>query len=156
MELLLTQADLDRMPAALREQLFLYLAGVRAPAARGQESGAQLDREQAVGLLREVSFDHAGDRLRALVERLVSGDAARPPTRKRLMEALEEDSPHLARHMAALDRMTAKVTGRPGARLCAHDKSSDSYVMHAATRELVRDLLATLKASGRQEEPLWE
>lgn len=156
MELLLTQADLDQMPAALREQLFRYLACVRAPGEPGPDAGAQLDRAQAIGLLREISFDPAGDRLRTLVERLAYGDAARPPTRKRLMEALEEDSPHLARHLASLDRMTAKVTGRPGARLCAHGKINDSYTVPAATRKLLRELLATMKASGRGEEPLWE
>jgi hypothetical protein len=156
MELLLTQADLDRMPAALRDQLFVHLAGVHGPGEHGREAGTQLDREQATALLREVSFHPAGDSLWPLLEHLASGKGARPPTRERLMEALKEDSPQLGRHLASLDRLTAKVIGRPGVRLCAHDRTDDSYAMHAATRQLVRELLATMNASGRKEEPLWE
>ena len=156
MELVLSQADLDGLPAALREQLFLHLAGTHVRREGGTEAGAQLDREQVIAVLREISFHHAGEHLRALLARLAYGEAARPPTRARLMEALEVDGPHLARDLASLDRMVTKVTGRPAERLSEYDKATDSYAVPAATRALLRDVLATMKASGKQEEPLWE
>ena len=156
MELVLSQADLDGLPAALREQLFRHLAGAHVRREGGTEAGAPLDREQAIALLREISFHRAGEHLRALLARLAYGEAARPPTRARLLEALEADGRRLAHDLASLDRLVAKVTGRPGARLSDYDKATDSYAVHAATREALRDVLATMKASGRQEEPLWE
>ena len=99
---------------------------------------------------------HAGARLRLLLDRLAYSDAARPPTRLRLAEALQEGNAHLGRDLASLNRITAKVTGRSGSRLFHYDKASDGYVVHPATREILRGLLATLKVSGKQEEPLWE
>jgi hypothetical protein len=156
MELVLTQADLDVMPAELRLQLFTYLGRTRGPGELDHGEGELLSREQAIGLLREVSFHRAGARLRVLLERLVHDATAKPPSRKRMIEALEEDGAQLGRYLATLNRITAKVTGRPDARLCEYQKAADAYRMHAETREILRDLLVTMKASGKQEEPLWE
>lgn len=156
MQLVLTQADLAAMPAGLREQLFLYLTGTPQAGDRDKARGVHLTREQAIALLREVSFHRAGARLRALLERLAYGDAAKPPARQRMIEALEEDAPHLGRFLAALNRMTAKVTGQPGIKLCEYHKTTDTYSTDAATRALLRELFTTMKASGKQEEPLWE
>ena len=156
MELLLTQADLDAMPDELREQLFSYLAGTWAAGEHHVPEVVALSREQATALLREVSFHRAGARLHLLLERLAYSDAARPPARERLIEALDDEGEHLGRHLGALNRMTAKVTGRPGARLWEHHKEADTYTVPAATREQLRELLSTMKASGKREEPLWE
>lgn len=155
MELVLTQADLDAMPAELRQELFLYLAGAGG-GALGKTEGAVLSREQAIALLREVSFHRAGARLRAVLDRLAYSDAARPPSKKRMTDALGEDSVHLGGDLATLNRMTAKVMGYPGARLCKYDRTADAYTADAATREILRELLVTMKASGKLEEPLWE
>jgi hypothetical protein len=156
MEILLTQADLDAMPSGLREQLFSYL-GKTWPAGEHQVAEAvSLTREQAIALLREVSFHHAGAHLRVLLERLAYADAGRPPTRDRLTEILKTQGEHLGLYLGFLNRITAKVTGRPGARLCDHQKDADIYTVPAATRALLRELLETLKSSGRGEEPLWE
>jgi hypothetical protein len=156
MELVLTQADLDAMPAGLREHLFSFLGGAWPPADDHSTEPAVLNREQATALLREISFHGAGARLHALLHRLAYADAARPPSRERLTEALEDEGGHLGRYLGSLNRMTAKVTGHPGARLCAHQKDADTYTVAPATRELLRELLATIKASGKHEEPLWE
>lgn len=156
MELVLTQADLDAMPAGLRDQLFLYLGGAWGAGRPGEAEGVQLSREQAIALLREVSFHRAGAHLRALIDRLAYGDAAKPPSRVRMIEALEQEGAHLGRYLALLNRMTAKITGRPGVRLCEYHKGADNYVVRAQTREVLREVLATMKASAKGEEPLWE
>lgn len=156
MQIVLTQTDLDAMPTALREQLFLYLSGLAPAAGHHALETAELTRDQAVALLREISFHRAGGRLRTLLERLAYTEASRPPSRERLAKALEADGEHLGRYMGFLNRITAKVTGRPGARLYEHHRDTDSYTVPEATREILRDLLATMKASWEREEPPWE
>jgi hypothetical protein len=156
MELVFTQADLDAMPADLRRQLFLYLVGTRATERRDKGESALLSREHAIALLREISFHHAGAHLRVLLDRLAYGDAAQPPTKKRLIEVLEEDKAHLGRYLATLNRLTAQVTGRAGAKLFEYHKMADIYTVPAATRDILRELLLTMKVSGKGEEPLWE
>lgn len=156
MKLVLTQADLDAMPPELHQQLFQYLGGTRGGGELETAEAAALSREQAIALLREVSFHRAGARLRAVVDRLAYSEAARPPSKERMTETLAEDGAHLGRYLATLNRLTAKVTGRSGAKLWTYDKATDAYTAHAATREVLRDLLLTMKASGKLEEPLWE
>ncbi len=156
MELILTQADFDAMPMELRQQLFSYLAGNWPVGERHPAETAVLTREQAIALLREVSFHRAGAQLRVLLERLVHADAARPPTRARLAEVLEDEGAHLGRYLGSLNRLTAKITARPGARLYEHHKEADTYVLPERTREILRGLLATMKVSSKGEEPLWE
>jgi len=156
MELLLTQADLDAMPDQLREQLFRHLTGNRAASGRLAPELVPLTADQATALLREVSFHPAGAQLHLVLERLAYTDAARPPAGQRLMDALDEKGAHLGRYLAALNRMTAKVTGRPGARLWDRHKDEDTYTVPAATREHLRDLLSTMKKSGKHEEAQWE
>jgi len=156
MELILTQADLDAMPADLRQQLFVHLGGVREAGGLDQGRSALLSREQAIGLLREVSFHRAGTRLRALLDRLAYGGRVKAPSRRRMVEALGGEGAHLRRYLATLNRMTAKVTGRPDARLWEYDRASDTYTADAATRKILRGVLVTMKEAGKQEEPLWE
>ncbi|HQT77906.1 MAG: hypothetical protein B7Z80_20855 [Rhodospirillales bacterium 20-64-7] len=155
MQLVLTQTDLDAMPAALREQLFSYLGGFLPGGGHHAIETAELTRDQAIGLLREISFHRAGARLHTLLERLAYTDAAQPPTRERLARALEADGEHLGRYLGFLNRITAKVTGRPGARLYDHSKEADAYTVPEATRAVLREVLAAMKASGEQEEPPW-
>jgi hypothetical protein len=144
------------MPTGLRQQLFLHLCKNGGAGQPGQAEGVPLTRGHAIALLREVSFHRAGARLRVLLNQLAYGEAAKPPSRNRMIEALEEDGAHLGRYLATLNRMTAKVTGHPGAKLCEYHKTSDAYTAHAATREILRELFLTMKASGKLEEPLWE
>ena len=154
MELVLTQADFDAMPTKLRHELFVWLSRGEAYDQAGE--GLPLNREQAIALLREVSFHPAGARLKALIDRLAYADTARPPSKRRLIEALNEDGGRLGRYVATLNRLTSKVTGRPKARLCEYHKLTDGWSTHAATRAILRELLSTMKASGAREEPLWE
>lgn len=156
MELVLTQADLDAMPIGLREQLFSYLGGIGPVAEHHPAEAEPLTGEQATALLREVSFHHAGARLLVLLDRLAYADGARPPSRAQLIEALEDEGEHLGRYLGSLNRMTAKVTGRPGARLCEHQKEAGTYTVPVATRKLLRTLLTMMKTSGKGEAPLWE
>ena len=155
MELTLTQADLDGMPAELRQALFLYLGRGGRSSKPGELDGASLDREHVIALLREISFHRSGAKLRVLIDRLAYSDAARPPSRQRMTEALEADGVHLGRYVAALNRITEKVTGQPGIKLCQYDHARDAYMAHPATRHLLRDVLAKIKASGKTEEPPW-
>jgi len=156
MELVLTQADFDAMPIGLREQLFSYLGGTWPVAEHHLTEARPLGREQATALLREVSFHHDGARLLMLLRRLGYADSSRPPSRERLMEALGSEGGNLGRHLGTLNRMAAKVTGHLGAKLCEHQKDADTYTVPTATRELLRELLTMMKASGKSEEPLWE
>ena len=156
MELVLTQADIDGMPSSLREQLFGYLGGSWPSGEHHLAEAVPLDREQAIALLREVSFHRAGARLRLLVDRLAYADAARAPSRDRLVEVLEDDGEHLGRYLGALNRIMARVTKHSSARLCEHQKETDTYTVPAASRKILRELLTTMKTSGRGEEPLWD
>lgn len=156
MELVLTQADLDAMPAELRHRLFVHLGGGGGPGELDEGEAVPLSREQAIALVREVSFHRAGVHLRVLLDRLANGGVAKPPSRKRMIEALGEDGAHLGRYLAMLNRITAKVTEHPDARLCEYQKAADAYTTHPATREILRELLVTMRASGKQEEALWE
>ena len=156
MKLILTQVDLDGMPAGLRQELFLYLGQAVGPSEPAELEVASLDREHVIALLREISFHRSGAKLRVLIDRLAHGDAARPPSRQRMTEALESDGVHLGRYVATLNRIAAKVTGQPGIRLCQYHHARDAYMIHPATRHLLRDVLAAVKASGKKEEPLWE
>jgi len=144
------------MPSGLREQLFSFLGGTWPAGEHHLAETVPLTREQAIALLREVSFQHTGAWLRLLLERLAYADAARPPSRERLVEMLEVEGKHLGRYLGSLNRITAKIIGRPGVRLFEHHKEADTYIVPAATREVLRELLSTMKVSGKGEEPLWE
>lgn len=156
MELLLTQADFEAMPGRLRQELFLYLGGAVGSGEIVEAESTSLAREEGIALLRQVSFHESGARLRVLLERMAYADPTKPLSKTRLLEILKEDAAHLGRYIATLNRMTAKVTGRPSARLCHYHKASDTYTVQVATRDLLRELLTTMKASGIREEPLWE
>jgi hypothetical protein len=155
MQLVLTEADLERMPAALRHQIFLYLGRTLGPDECDTTEGAPLTRQQAIAVLREVSFHRSGACLRVLLDRLSYGDAAKPPSQKRLTTALGENGAHLGQHVGTLNRIAAKAAGRPSLKLCQYHEESDAYTAHPATRAVLRDLLAVIKASGKNEEPPW-
>ena len=155
MELVLTDDDLERMPAELRHQLFLYLGGTLGSDEGDKAAGALLTRQQAIAVLREVSFHRDGDCLGTLLHRLAYNDTAKPPSRKRLIAVLGDNGARLGRYVATLNRMGTKATGHKGIKLCQYHPENDTYTAHAATRRILRDLLAVTKASGKNEEPPW-
>jgi hypothetical protein len=55
MELVLSEVDLDRMPAELRHQLFLYLGQKMGPHEGDTAEGAPLAREHVVAALNRIA-----------------------------------------------------------------------------------------------------
>lgn len=155
MKIVLTQDDLDAMPRELHDQLFDFLRAP-SPAEHHPAEAVPLTREQGIALLREVSFHRSGACLLRLLHRLAYSDTARPPSRERLSQVLEESGKHLGQYIASLNRMTRKITGRPHARLCEREAEGNVYTVPAATRTLLRELLTKMNASPEREEPLWE
>lgn len=157
MQLLLTEKDLDRMPPELRQGLLLYLAGTPQPPPAAGVQATPLGRAQATALLREISFHRDGRALRALLKRLAYGEDREAPPRRRLAEALPKAAPALlARHLATLNRLTARIAKARSARLWRQRRADGAYTVHPATRQALRELLPVLARSGKAEEPLWE
>ncbi|MGO8915080.1 MAG: hypothetical protein ACLQJR_04160 [Stellaceae bacterium] len=166
MELTLTRSDLDAMPPKLRHQLLLYLEGrPRSQGRRPQGSQATesktaaspLERRQVAALLRDISFHRIGKPLRALLDRLAYDDTGRPPTRRKLAAALPTvERARLSQYVAVLNRLASKAAKQPGLRFCCFVRGKDTYAIHPATRQWLRELLPGIERAGKQEEPLWE
>ena len=156
MQLVLTEKDLDRMPLELRQGLLLYLAGTPPASAAGAQASA-LARPQVTALLRDVSFHRDGKALHARLKRLAYGEESEAPSRRRLAEAVPKAAPQrLARHLATLNRLTARAAKTRGARLWRQRRADGAYAVHPATRQALRELIPLLARSGKAEEPLWE
>lgn len=166
MELTLTRSDLDAMPPKLRHQLLLYLEGRprsqgRRPhgsrAVESKTAASPLERRQVAALLRDISFHRLGKPLRALLDRLAYDDTGKPATRRRLAAALPTgERSRLSQYAAVLNRLAVEAAGQPGLRLCCFVRSKDTYTIHPATRQWLRDLLPGIERAGEREEPLWE
>ena len=155
-ELKLTRADLDAMPAGLRHQLLAYLEGLARPT-QDKTAGSRLERQQVAALLREISFHKLGRSLRALLDCLAYEDEASAPSRQKLAEALPTgDRPRLGRYIGVLNRLAAKAAKKPDFQLCCFQRRKGIYTADPATRRLLRDLLPGIERAGENEEPLWE
>ena len=158
MELRLTQSDLDAMPTALRRDLFNYLQlrCVRTSDAPA-DTGTSLGQREVAALLREISFDRLGAKLRKLLPDLAYEDGVKPPTREKLAQALAPaERPQVARYIAALNRLAVRAAKRSDAHLCRYQRRGAAYAVHPLTRQALRDLLPRLDHAGEHEEPLWE
>lgn len=154
-ELKLTRAALDAMPAGLRHQLLAYLEGLARPT-QGEAAASRLERPQLAALLREISFHKLGRSLRALLDRLAYDDEASAPSRQKLAAALPaSDRPRLGRYVAVLNRLAARAAKKPDLQLCCFQRSKGIYTADPATRRLLRDLLPGIERAGENEEPLW-
>jgi hypothetical protein len=157
MQLILSEADLENMPPELRRSLLQYVGGAMGKAEAAVPETVSLARPQATALLREASFHRDGKVLNALLKRLAYKEEAEPPTRQLLAEAVPQAArADLRRHLATLNRLTARVAKQRGARLWQYRRAADAYAVHPATRKVLRDLLPVLARSGQAEEPLWE
>ena len=167
MRLTLTNADLLRMPSALRRDLLLFLASRqpgRVEAVAREAVGAEalsglvvLDRQQALALVRNVSFGRRAKVLRRLLEALAYDKESDAPTSEQLEAMLGvKDMRTLHRHLAAVARLVELVTHDPAARLVQYSQAERRYVAHPTTRDVLREVFARLARSGKGEEPLWE
>lgn len=157
MQLILSQSDLEKMPPELRRDLMHYVSAAGAAAEGGEAETTALGRAQLTALLREASFHRDGKLLNALLKRLAYPAESEPPTRQRLAQALPAAAQaKLRQHLATVNRLTARVAKRRDARLWQHERKTDCFVVHPATRKALRDLLPSLARAGKSEEPLWE
>jgi hypothetical protein len=156
MQLTLSERDLELMPPELRRQLFLYLGQVPPSHERADGDATALDRSQVIALLRDVSFHPDGRALHPLLEKLAYLADDDAPSQERLATALPGEEAKLASYLAVLDRLVPRAANQPQARLWRYDRNSHRYRAHPTTRQILRDVLATLARSGEGEEPLWE
>lgn len=149
----ITGADLDAMPSGLRRALLRYL-GERTSPLKVLTKDAPLDRKKTTALLREVSFDRSGRSLRRLLDCFARPE---PPTRRELAQALSaKEREKLGRHLARINRLSAKTTGDSDARLWHYRRAEGRYTIHPSTRKWLRQLLPGLEHAGEHEEPLWD
>lgn len=157
MQLTLSDADLAKMPPELRRSLLNYIAGAETATDGAASLTMPLGRAQATAVLREVSFHRDGAALHALLKRFAYQEEDDRPTRQTLAGAVPDAArTNLPRLLAALNRITARVAKRRGAKLWHYRRAADAYSVHPATRKALRDLLPVLARSGKLEEPLWE
>jgi len=157
MQLILSEADLEKMPPELRRNLLQYISGAERATNGAEFETIPLARAQATALLREASFHRDGKALHALLKKLAYREEAEPPTRQLLADALPDEArKSLQRHLATLNRLAARVAKQRGAKLWHYRRPADAYAVHPATRKALRDLLPVLARSGKSEEPLWE
>ena len=154
-ELKLTRADLDAMPAGLRHQLLTYLE-TRMGHPESEEAGSRLERQQVAALLRELSFHKAGRSLRALLDCLAYDNDADAPTRQKLAAALPaSDRMHVVRYINMLNRLAAKAAKTPDAQIARIQSDNGVYTADRTTRRWLRELLPGIERAGENEEPLW-
>ncbi len=157
MQLVLSEADLDRMPPQLRQGLLQHLFGTAERAGGEASRATPLARAQATSLWREASFHRDGKALHALLKRFVYAEESDAPQRKRLAASLPSAARRqLARHLATLNRLAAHAARKRGAKLWLYRRAADRYDIHPATRQALRELIPVLERSGDGEEPLWE
>src|SRR5690242_1763683 len=164
MRLVLTTADLDRMPPSLRRSLMGWLVSpqretgpsAETAGAAAEGDAAVLDWQQAVALVRNVSFGRRTRPLHDLLEALsaagtdgISGESLR--TRLRL-----KDAGQVRRLIDWATQLVQLVTHDDRARLATHSPIPDAYSLHPVTCDNLRGIFARLARSGPGEAPLWE
>ena len=167
MQLILTASDLAAMPTALRQDLLTYLAARRKAvpgSARQQRVKAEspvyaglavLRRDEAVALVRNVSFGRALKGLHDLLAAFAYGKDADAPSPERLTRLLKLDDPrHLRRYFDAIKRLLKQVTV-DAAPLTRYSRRTGTYLVNPITRASLREVFAQLASSGEGEEPSW-
>lgn len=167
MQMILTETDLAAMPTALRQSLLAYLEQCRkavppqAPRKRGKAGRVTvdglvvLDRDQAMTLVRGVSFGHAMHGLHDLLKALSyeqDRDAPRPEHLARLLKL--GDPRQLRRYFAAIKRGLARTTD-DRAPLARYSRGTGTYLLDPTTRASLRGVFTQLARPGEGEEPLW-
>jgi len=144
------------------------LTNRREPAARGRagpQRGADqsrlydglavLDRDQAIALVRNVSFGRKLQGLHDLLEALAyekDGNAPSPESLARLLKL--DDVRHLRRYFDTIRRLLKQVT-RDVAPIMRYSRRTETYLVHPITRTSLREVFAQLARSGEGEEPPW-
>jgi hypothetical protein len=167
MQLILTASDLAAMPTALRQDLLTYLGTRRKvmPISAGRRrveaespvyAGlAILRREEAVALVRNVSFGRALKGLHDLLEAFAYKKDSDAPGHERLTRLLKLDDPrHLRRYFDTIKRLLKGVM-HDGAPLTRYSRRTGAYLVHPITRASLRNVFAQLASSGEGEEPPW-
>ncbi len=121
------------------------------------EGLAVLGRQQAIELVREVSFRPEGNALLAILRVFARGKQVLGPSYADLGKSTGvRDKRVLDRDLDALNQIAEKSTGAKAGRLWRHAASKRAYRIHPATRQVLRDVLEQLSRAGEHEEPLWE
>ncbi len=166
MQVVLSASDLAAMPTALRQELLAYLATRRKPTPRGAtglgaakrapfDGLAVLDRDQAMTLVRQVSFGRALKGLHDLLEAMSYEKNGEAPSSERLARLLKLDDPrHLRRYFDAIRRLLKQST-KDTAPLLRYSRRTGTYLVHPTTRASLRQVFAGLAQSGEGEEPPW-
>jgi hypothetical protein len=168
MQVILTATDLAAMPTALRQDLLAYLATRRkrtAPSGARRRRGdgesatfdglATLNRDQAVALVRNVSFGRELKGLHDLLEALAYDADGKAPGPERLAHLLKlDDRRHLRRYFEAIKRLLKPVI-HDAVPLARYSRRTGTYLVHPVTRASLREVFAQLARSGEGEEPPW-
>ena len=178
MQIIITERDLQNMPKELYAALLDYLSQGGRPTRkrkpRTQEVGAfvyaplvgaqgtageevlVLNRSQALGLVREVSFGRNRKALRTILQKIAHPDSTRPPTVQRIAKALRIDVDRVRAHLNGITRTVRRLTDNKTARLFRFKGSEGVCDLHPDTRHALREVLAALERAGEREEALWE
>jgi hypothetical protein len=168
MQVILTASDFAVMPTVLRQDLLAYLATHRKRSAArgaGRQRGtagsgmfaglAVLDRDQAMALVRTLSFGRKLRDLHDLLEALAYEKDADAPDPERLARLLKlDDARRLRRYFDAARRLVKQVT-KDAAPLLRYSRRTGTYLVHPTTRASLREVFAQLAQSGEGEEPPW-
>jgi hypothetical protein len=163
MQVILTASDLSAMPAALRRDLLAYLATRRKPSGESRsaepranfEGLAVLNRDQALKVVRSITFGRKLQGLHELLEILAYEQEGEAPGPDRLARSLKlDDKRHLRRYFNAIRRLLKEVTGE-AAPLLLYSPQTRTYLVHPITRASLREVFAGLAQSGEGEEPPW-
>lgn len=178
MQIIITDNDLREMPNELRSSLLRYLAGTaRQPreagavsvgasafryapfdekGAAGKEAYVVLDRVQALGLLREVSFGRDQKALRTILKKLAYGKLAEAPTVQDIAKAVRGSARNVQSHLKSITGIVRRLTGDQTANLYRLRSDLGTYELHPATRRALRQVMDELVHAGEGEEVLWE
>lgn len=166
MQVILTASDLAAMPTALRQELVDYIAtrrkaGSSGPGRHRAGEGAEdedlvvLDREQAITLIRNLSFGREQKSLHDLLEVLAYEKESDAPNTEQLARSLRlDDTRRLRRYFDAIKLLQGRL-GLGVAPLARYSRRSRAYLVHPITRATLREVFAQLAQSGEGEEPPW-
>ena len=170
MQIILSESDLDAMPAELQRSLldFLLRAGAISKGAGPAENVisatttvadglAVLSRRHAIDLVREASFQPEGRIMLGVLKAFARRKGGEGPTRDELANAAGLRTVRLLeRHLGALERIIHKTTGNKTLKLWRYISAGGRFRVHPATQQVLREVLQELSHAGEHEEVLWE